>query len=153
MCGPLAVSGAQTTDEVVFERLYVAFVCIDTVIGWFYKLPSTIFCAEIFFERCQRLIFCDIEGWLVSFFCQFGEDLIKCFDDGFVLYICNWECKNIVGVVIIYNKKILFAIEGNFWECSSGICVECALLFVCKCCITKNDVCDSVLDSYEEQEF
>ena len=74
---PLAVSGSQTTYEVVFERLDATFVCIGTVVGWFYKLPPEIFCAEIFFERFHRLIVCDIEGWLVSFFSQFSEDLIK----------------------------------------------------------------------------
>ena len=92
------------------------------------------------FERCHRLIVCDIEGWLVSFLRQFGEDLIKCFDDGFVLYICNWECKHIVGVVNICNKKILFAVEGHLWEFSRSICVECSLLFVCQCSITRKIV-------------
>ena len=61
--GPLTVSCAEATDEVVSERLDGLLGGIHTVVCWFHKLPSASFLLEVFFDVGGRLVIRHIECW------------------------------------------------------------------------------------------
>ena len=46
------VAYAKSSDEVIFERLYGSFGCVDSVVMWLDKLYFYVFCFEVVFDRC-----------------------------------------------------------------------------------------------------
>ena len=76
------------------------------MVGGLNELPLSAVFLEVGFDgRCCLVILCDIKRRIVSFFCQLSEDIIKCFDDGNILHIRDWDGNNVTGVIIVCYEK------------------------------------------------
>ena len=78
---------------------------VDAVVGRFDELPFAIFLLEEGLDGLGALVVGDVKGRFVSFISQFVEHRFKCFDDGLIFEIADWLCKNVVGVIVVCNKK------------------------------------------------
>ena len=59
--------------------------------------------------------------WLsvtLPFIFQLVEHRFKCFDDGLIFQIVDWLRKNVVGVIVVRDKKVLHAIKGADRQCA-----------------------------------
>ena len=75
-----------------------------------------------------------IEARLVSFLFHIAEYLVKGFDDGGVGEVLDWDCVDVVRVVIIRHIVILISIDGSDWKRAGGVRVQSAFVLVCKRC-------------------
>ena len=75
--GPLGISCAEATDEMVFERLDGTFSCVNSVVCWFDKLPSAALFCQILFDWRGGLIVSDIKGRLETLVLELGEHFFE----------------------------------------------------------------------------
>ena len=124
----------------VFVGLDGALCCIDAVVCRFHELPLAILLLEEGFDGLGTLVVGDVKGRFVSFISQFVEHRFKCFDDGLIFEIADWFCTNLVGVIVVCNKKVLHALERADRQCSCLVGIHRAGLFIGKRCKAKNVV-------------
>ena len=125
------VCRSKATDEVVLERLDGSLSRVYSVIVWLYELPFAFFLLQKYLEWLGRLIICDIQEWLVPLGHKRLVDLLERLDDRIIRHVWDRFGKNVVIVVIVRDEVVLIGIHGSGWQCPRGICVQCALLFVC----------------------
>ena len=95
----------------VLKGLDGPFCCVDTVIGRFHELPISVFCFEEFFNGFGCLVVGYIKGWLMAFVLNMLKDFFEGLHDGVISDIFDWNCKNVVSVIVISYKIILVSIE------------------------------------------
>ena len=103
------------------------------MIGQLNKLPLAIFLREIPFEGCHRLAVSDIKVRLVTFFFHVAKYFDEGLDDGGVGEVLDWDCLDVVRVVIIRHIIILIAVDGLDREGTCSIRVEGACVLVGEC--------------------
>ena len=67
MEGECLIRGAQSTDEVIFERLNCSFGSVYAVIVWFNESPFTLFLVEVVFKGCDGVAVSDVYLGFESF--------------------------------------------------------------------------------------
>ena len=81
------------------------------VIGRFHELPIAFFRFEEFFDRFGCLVVGYIKSWLMAFVIELLKDFLEGLHDGVISDIFDWNCKNVVSVIVISYKIILVSIE------------------------------------------
>ena len=114
----------------VFEGLDGSFRGVHMMVCWLYKLPRAIFFLEIGLEWRGGLVVGHIEGRFVPLVGEVCEDLIERFDDAGVGQVFHWTGKDGIDIVVVRDKIVLVPFKADRWECSYGIRVQGACLFV-----------------------
>ena len=84
----------------------------------------------------------------VTTLCQHVVCLFECGEDIDVVGGCDWRSKDVIGVVVVGNKKKVLSVECSRREASSAVSVECALLFVCESSCETENVGVSMMDAF-----
>jgi hypothetical protein len=90
---------------VIFERLNRSFSGVDAMVGWFDELPSAIGFLEILLDGRCCLIIGHVECWLMSFLGELSEYGIESLYNGCILNIFDGVRKDVIGIIIIGDKK------------------------------------------------
>ena len=91
----------------VLKVLDGPFCCVDMMIGRFRKLPISLFCFEECFNRFGCLVVSYIEGWFMAFVLELLKYFLEGLHDGVIRDIFDWNCKNVVSVIVVSYKIIL----------------------------------------------
>ena len=80
------------------------------MVGWFHELPLAVLLGQIFLAGLCCLIVGHIEFWFVALPLEVSKDFIKSFQNSIVFQILDWNCVDIVAVIIVGDEEILVAI-------------------------------------------
>eukprot|EP00957_Ditylum_brightwellii_P158784 12086284-Ditylum_brightwellii.AAC.1 len=61
----------------------------------------------------------DLKVWFQSSMEEILMEHIICSDDFTFSTIFDWLCKDSIAIVIVHDKNVLVAFEGNYWESAS----------------------------------
>ena len=128
----MEISGRQSTDEVVLERLDGSLCCVDVMIRGFYELPLASLSFQEGFDGTCCLVVCHIELWLVEYFLE------CCYDSG-IFEVWARFGKNSISVIIIRNEISLHALERCDWKCASHVSVKDAC-----CCVAQRSTAEDI---------
>jgi hypothetical protein len=138
------VSGAESTDEVVFEGLDGLFHCVDAVIVGIKKMNDAVAGGDNFFNDDRGLIVCDIEGgrkylcWVTMIF---GKYLCWCVDflDGAAYVpwlwrgtwggVCEWSRRR--GMGMCHKIPNVWPEGLNWWADKGLVHVFYPVLYIC----------------------
>ena len=81
------------------------------MIGKFHELPIAVLCFEECFNGFGCLVVGYIKGWLMDYVLELLKDFCEGLHDGVISDIFDWNCKNVVSLIVISYKIILVSIE------------------------------------------
>ena len=128
------VSGAQPTDEVIFEGLDGSFRGVDAVIVGFHKLNGTVAGGDKCFDGGRSLVVGDIECGRKAFGCEVVEDFGEGGNDVVTLCRRYWKGEDVVDVIVVCNEKKLLVVEGACGQVAGTVGVDGALVLVRERC-------------------
>ena len=121
---PVKISGQQSTDEVVLERLDGSFCFVDAMIRGFNELPLASLSFQEGFDGTCRLVVCHVELWLVALVLEFVEHFFECCYGSGIFEVWARFGKHDISVIIIHDKIRLHALKRCDWERASHVSVK-----------------------------